>query len=182
MPLPSLHHAFSIAILPRPSAVHCSHGTRGERLANGPTSARRRQAKVSCCKETVWHPYGAHKVPELSVYALETYTTESIALTAIDHSMAEPLPDAPRRAYEAAVANRWRISMRPYPRTVQRVLGRPTGPPGRSAVRWSGYRRGRQHLLFWVVRVQVTRMLEGVQKSRPRCQKPSWRPGILKPT
>src|ERR1035438_7192747 len=74
----------------RPSAVHCSHGTRGERLANGPTSARRRQAKVSRCKETVWHPHCAHKVSKSSVYGLGTYMTESIALTAIGHPRQNP--------------------------------------------------------------------------------------------
>jgi hypothetical protein len=73
-------------------------------------------AKVSRCKETVWHTHGAHKVSELSVYALETDTTQP---TEIDHPTAEPLPDAPCRAQDAVaegeqVANSlWATPARP---------------------------------------------------------------------
>src|ERR1017187_4498359 len=91
----------------------------------------------SCCKETVWHPHGAHKVPESSVYALGTYMTPP---TKIDHPMAEPLPRRPFPAIAGSLVGR-----RGSEATLLGYPHRPACPtaswglPGRSAVRSDWY-------------------------------------------
>ena len=97
---------------------------------------------VSCCKQTAWH-FRAHKVPESSVYALETYTTESIALAAIGHPPQNPPPACHSRRLQAAGrANKERTPHCLPPAYPARPVGIP-GLPGIRRALGLGIRVGR---------------------------------------